>query len=117
MSAYLSEMKCIIQAEKNLVFFAHIKWGSVRKEIAFCGCGAAILSLKLRPGDTELWIVPGQSAFIAGMIKIRTFISKFRNIRQNKKTVSKALRNIKLFFVLAGKNRAVPFSKSIAAAS
>ena len=73
-----------------LILFAEVQGGAVRQCIALGAGAAVVLTGKLRPGNADGRVIPGQTALVTGMVEIRHLIAEFCHIRQYQKTMSKA---------------------------
>ena len=65
-------------------------------------------TLRDRPLDADIRIVPCKPAFIIRMIEIRALITEFRFITQNDEAMGKILGNEELLLILGGKENAEP---------
>ena len=71
---------------------------------------ALIFALNLRPLDSDGRIIPGQTALIVGMVKIRDLVAEFRGVTEDQEAVGETRRNIKLLLILGGQLHTVPLA-------
>lgn len=70
---YISEFKCIFQAQPCLIFIAEIQWCAIVQLISFCAGSALIFADEMGPLDADFRVIPGHSAFVIGMPEIVDF--------------------------------------------
>ena len=70
---------------------------------------AGVVSHDTGPLDVDGWIVPGDAAFVIGMIEIVAFVAELGDIREDKKPVGEATGDQELFLVLFGEQLSVIF--------
>ena len=92
-----------------LVFFGEDEGGAV-DGVAFGGGGAVVFAFEAGPFDADIGVVPGEAAFVVGVVEVVTFVAEFGVVGEDEEAVGESAGDEVLFFVFFGEGLAVPFA-------
>ena len=99
-----------LQPRPLLVFLRKCQRCSIRHAIPFRRRRSVILTCHIRPPNTDLWVIPCQSALVVRMPEVIDFVTELCLVRQDQEAMRKAFRNQELFFVFFRQFHTIPFS-------